>query len=134
VGLPTGSKDAFASVDLSRYSAAATATWQALHGPTFDGLLTARIGVLFFVRSTEDARPTVIAAPTRTSVSALVGPEIAVRWRPTGGRWALLGGGGFDWAPGAPEIGYEVGGVFQSALDLWMVQPRGRVALELRFR
>jgi hypothetical protein len=130
-GLPSASKDPFASVALSRYSAAATAAWQALRGPTLDGLLTARLGVLLFVRSTEDARPRVVAAPTRTSVSVLLGPELALRWRPTGGGWGLLGGGGVDWVPGAPEIGYEVEGAFQSALGIWRFQPHGRVAFEL---
>jgi hypothetical protein len=131
VGLPAVVADPWATLRLTRHSAALFAGVSATPRPRVTLHAGAVLGGVLFERVTSAARPGLEPAPAASSGSWLVGPElglafIARRRRADLGVMLTVG---VDLVPAAPIFGYEVDGRFDPVLRLARVQPRVGLAL-----
>lgn len=136
VGLPSEIEDDYATVRLSRHVAALRAGRRFVSARAFELRAGVAAGVAGFDRVTIGTSEGVRPDRARLTPSLLVSPEIAVGWH--GGRRraapAVLAVVGADFTPGAPTLGYDVGGQFETAHEIRRIQARVGLVVRLEVR
>lgn len=134
--LPAILEDDLTIVDLARHSAGVALGYDVVRGDRLHLELGVDAGVIGHFRSTVAVSPDVHATPSTVTAAAYAGPHIHLRWQITprrAGAWLQVGAGA-DVVFGAPELGYELDGVFVPRNELWPVQPRFHVVFVLETR
>lgn len=134
--LPASLEDDLTIVDLSRHAAGIVVGYDVMRRDRIELELGIDAGILGHFRSTVAVSPDVAATPSTVTAAGYVGPHVHLRWQITPrreGAWLQLGAGA-DVVFGAPELGYELDGVFVSRNELWPVQPRFHLAFVLETR
>jgi hypothetical protein len=126
-------RDPLARIDLARHTlglwGGAALVRLAPVSVTFGG----QAGVALFTRSTIPLATELVPTPSRLIAAPFVGPEVRVAASPSDGSGVALSlAVGCDFIPGAPVLGYDVGGRFQGARALFQFQPRAALQVELQ--
>jgi hypothetical protein len=91
-----------------------------------------RAGLVLYPRSALALAPSVVPMADRVSVSSLFGPELRLGCAPRSWPIELILAGGLDVVPGAPRVGYQVGGRFEPSFAVWRLQPSVGVGAAFR--
>ncbi|MBI4509800.1 MAG: hypothetical protein HY698_09185 [Deltaproteobacteria bacterium] len=131
---PSSLDDGRTQVNLSRHNVAFGLAYRPWAFGNLRVSIGASVGAAGYSRSTLALEPSVRAAPSRTTVSLLVGPEARIAWafHPRGASVGIEATLAVDVVVGAPQLGYQVGDEFVTRYRLWPVTPRAGLGLVVR--